>query len=136
MREHQKETALDFNLEAKQPPKHDVLETKLKVVVMAVINTTIETTIGVQNELVREVPNEKVRGMAREVFSVMDVNSSVIEHCNEMPLVVSVHESDGGESAMVRITSGDSIDCGAEVIEAVINYCQMDENVVEDCGHY
>lgn len=74
--------------------------------------------------------------MAKEVFSVMVVNSIVIEHCNEMLPVVLVHESDDDESAMVRNIN---VDCNVreeEVVEDVTSYYQTDESVAEDYDHY
>lgn len=111
-----------------------MLETKHEVAAMVVITNTIEITIVVQNELDLEGYNEKVRGMVKEVFSDMGDNFNVIEHCSEMLLVVLDHESADVESAMARITNGDSNVREAEGAEVATNYCQMDESVAEDCA--
>lgn len=130
----QKVPASVFNEEVRRLPRLVVPGPNVEEVGAVATITTTETTSVVQIGLGPEGPNEKGRGMAREVSSAMAVSPNAIGRRIEMLLAASGHEIGVAESATVRTTIVGLNGREAEDVEVATSRRQTDETVVEGLG--
>lgn len=133
-RGRQKVLASASSEEVRRLPRLVVPGPTVEEVGAVVTTTTTETTSVVQSGLGPEGPNEKGRGMAREVSNAMAASPIAIGRRSGMLLAASGHEIGVGESATVRTTSDGPIGREAEVVEVATSRRQTDENVAEGLG--